>query len=98
MWMIYGANGYTGQLVAETAKARGLTPVLAGRSEESVRAIAQRLELPWRAFPLDKPDLAGASLVLHCAGPFSQTSRPMVDACLAGGAHYLDVTSEIEVF
>jgi len=98
MWMIYGANGYTGQLVAETAKARGLTPVLAGRSEESVRAIAQRLELPWRAFPLDKPDLAGASLVLHCAGPFSQTSRPMVDACLAAGAHYLDVTGEIDVF
>jgi short subunit dehydrogenase-like uncharacterized protein len=98
MWMIYGANGYTGQLVAETAKARGLPPVLAGRNAESVRAIAQRLEMPWRAFPLDKPDLAGASLVLHCAGPFSQTSRPMVDACLAAGAHYLDVTGEIDVF
>jgi short subunit dehydrogenase-like uncharacterized protein len=63
-----------------------------------VRAVAQRLEFPWRAFPLDKPDLAGASLVLHCAGPFSRTSRPMVDACLAAGAHYLDVTGEIDVF
>jgi short subunit dehydrogenase-like uncharacterized protein len=31
--MIYGANGYSGSLVAREAKARGLNPVLAGRSE-----------------------------------------------------------------
>jgi short subunit dehydrogenase-like uncharacterized protein len=98
MWMIYGANGYTGELVAEAAKARGLAPVLAGRSADKVRGVAQRLGLEWRAFDLEKADIAGASLVLHCAGPFSRTSRPMVDACLAAGAHYLDVTGEIDVF
>jgi short subunit dehydrogenase-like uncharacterized protein len=98
MWMIYGANGYTGQLVAEAGKARGLSPVLAGRGADGVRGVAERLGLSWRAFSLDKPDLAGISLVLHCAGPFSRTSRPMVDACLAAGAHYLDVTGEIDVF
>src|SRR6201999_320361 len=38
------------------------------------------------------------SLVLHCAGPFSATSKPMVDACLAAKAHYLDVTGEVSVF
>jgi short subunit dehydrogenase-like uncharacterized protein len=30
-WMIYGANGYTGHLVAVEARRRGLHPVLAGR-------------------------------------------------------------------
>jgi saccharopine dehydrogenase (NAD+, L-lysine-forming) len=38
------------------------------------------------------------ALVLHCAGPFSKTSKPMVDACLARGVHYLDITGEIAVF
>ena len=42
--------------------------------------------------------LAGVSAVLHCAGPFGRTSRPLADACLATGAHYLDITGEIGVF
>jgi saccharopine dehydrogenase (NAD+, L-lysine-forming) len=97
-WMIYGANGYTGQLIAELAKERGDAPLLAGRSEEKVRPLAEKLALPWRAFPLDRPDLRDVALVLHCAGPFSATSRPMVDACLQARAHYLDITGEIPVF
>jgi len=96
-WMIYGANGYTGQLVAEAASAAREHPVLAGRSEGPVRAIADRLGLPWRAFPLTEPRLEGIDLVLHCAGPFSATSQPMVDACLRGRAHYLDITGELDV-
>jgi short subunit dehydrogenase-like uncharacterized protein len=36
--------------------------------------------------------------VLHCAGPFSRTAQPMFQACLAAGAHYLDITGEIDVF
>jgi short subunit dehydrogenase-like uncharacterized protein len=27
-WMIYGANGYTGELIAREATARGLRPIL----------------------------------------------------------------------
>ena len=97
-WMIYGANGYTGQLVAEQAAARGEKPLLAGRSESKLRPLAEKLGLAFRAFPLERPDLRGVSLVLHCAGPFSQTSKPMADACIAAHAHYLDVTGEIDVF
>ena len=96
--MIYGANGYTGQLIAELARARGEQPVLAGRSPDKVRPLAEKLGLPWRAFALDAPALENITLVLHCAGPFSQTSRPMVDACIAAKAHYLDITGEISVF
>src|SRR5437763_343698 len=97
-FLVYGANGYTGQLIAELARERGERPILAGRSEDKVRPLAERLGLPWRAFDLDHPDLHDVQLVLHCAGPFSATSRPMVDACLAAGAHYLDITGEVEVF
>ncbi len=97
-WMIYGANGYTGQLIAQAARERGEAPILAGRSADRIGPLAQRLSLPFRAFPVEQPDLSDVALVLHCAGPFSATSRPMVEACLRAGAHYLDITGEIEVF
>ena len=102
-WMIYGANGYTGDLIAREAKARGLEPVLAGRRADAVRAVAEELGLPCRVFDLADPaavdeGLAGIGLVLHCAGPFSATSAPMIEGCLRAGAHYLDITGEIDVF
>ena len=51
-WMIYGATGYTGALLAEEAAARGHQPVLAGRSAEKVAALADRLGLPHAVFDL----------------------------------------------
>jgi short subunit dehydrogenase-like uncharacterized protein len=97
-WMIYGANGYTGELIAREAVRRGERPVLAGRNAERVEALARELGCEARVFDLDAIDLSGISLVLHCAGPFIHTSKPMVKACLAAGAHYLDITGEIAVF
>ena len=102
-WMIYGATGYTGELCARDAVGRGLKPVLAGRREEAVSRLAGELGLEYRVFSLDDADsvrkgLEGMQLVLHCAGPFSETSKPMVDACLSTGTHYLDITGEISVY
>lgn len=97
-WMIYGANGYTGELIAREAVRRGQHPILAGRNGERVHALARELGCEARVFDLDRIDLAGVSLVLHCAGPFIHTSKPMVKACLAAGVHYLDITGEIGVF
>jgi short subunit dehydrogenase-like uncharacterized protein len=103
MLLIYGSNGYTGALVARRAVERGLAPVLAGRDGAAVGALAAGLGLRQRTFGLEDPaaldaGLAGVRAVLHCAGPFSRTSRPMADACLRAGAHYLDITGEGEVF
>jgi len=102
MWMIYGANGYTGRLIAEEAVRRGMRPVLAGRHARRVEPLAAALGCPARVFSLDDPEqiarqLAGLRAVLHCAGPFSATARPMMDACLRSRAHYLDITGEIAV-
>jgi short subunit dehydrogenase-like uncharacterized protein len=102
-WIIYGANGYTGKLAAMESVRRGMRPVLAGRNEAAVAQLAGELSLEFRVFSLDDPDEArrgieGLELVLHCAGPFSVTSQPMISACLAQGVHYLDITGEISVF
>src|SRR5579884_2744275 len=101
-FLIYGANGFTGRLIAERAKERGLRPVVAGRSKAAIDEVAGRLGLPARVFDLESPGavaegVRGARLVLHCAGPYSKTSRPMVDACLKAGASYLDITGEVAV-
>ncbi len=102
-WMIYGATGYSGALIAEEAVRRGHHPLLAGRSEARLKPLAERLGLDYAAIRLDEGGrlaqrLKRARLVLHCAGPFSQTSAPMLRACLTAGAHYLDITGEIPVF
>jgi short subunit dehydrogenase-like uncharacterized protein len=51
-WMVYGANGYTGQLVARLAVERGERPVLAGRSPK-IAALAAELGLAHRIFDLE---------------------------------------------
>ena len=101
--LIYGANGYTGELAAREAVARGLEPILAGRNREALLALGTELGLTVRVFDLAdsasvRRGLEGIAAVLHCAGPFVITSRPMVQACLAAGCHYLDITGEIRVF
>jgi hypothetical protein len=45
-WMIYGANGYTGELIAREAKKRGANPVLAGRAATKIVKLATDLSLP----------------------------------------------------
>ena len=101
--MIYGANGYTGELIAREAVSRGMKPVLAGRTAAKVEPLAASLGLQARVFDLGNAaatarSVEGLRLVLHCAGPFSATAAPMMTACLVGHAHYLDITGEISVF
>ncbi|MCE9524205.1 MAG: saccharopine dehydrogenase NADP-binding domain-containing protein [Alphaproteobacteria bacterium] len=102
-FLIYGATGYTGKLTARAAKAQGLTPILAGRSAEKLKPLADELGLESRAFDLAETEKLDAALnevemVLHIAGPFSATSKPMADACLRTKTHYLDITGEVDVF
>jgi short subunit dehydrogenase-like uncharacterized protein len=101
-WLIYGANGFTGRLIAREAKRKNLRPILAGRRPAPIQAMAVELEFEWRSFDVNDPPrvadaLRGVDVVLNCAGPFASTSGPMLDACLASRTHYLDITGEIDV-
>lgn len=102
-FLIYGANGYTGELITRFAVERGMRPIVAGRSEAAIKALAEKHGLVHRVFSLDETEKLDAALnevamVLHCAGPFSLTSRQMGEACLRTGTHYTDITGEIAVF
>lgn len=101
--MIYGATGYTGQLVVEEAIRRGHRPIIAGRNPEKLEPIAEKYDLDYAAFRLDDERtiaeaIADVDIVYHAAGPFIHTAEPMIRAALATGTHYLDITGEIKVF
>src|SRR5436305_2492465 len=99
-WIIYGAAGTTGTLIAEEAIRRGHQPLLAGRSAESLASLGKRLGLPWMAVGLDEPSrlqraVSDGDAVLNAAGPFIATAPPLGEALLAAGTHYLALAGEI---
>ena len=101
--LLYGATGYTGQLVARRLAQEGVDVVLAGRDRDGVRRVAEPLGLAWASFDLSDADqveraLAEVDVVLHAAGPFERTAAPMLGACIRTGVHYLDLSGEWPVF
>ena len=104
--VLYGATGYTGALTAQAMVARGARPVLAGRDQSRLTALAARLgragdgaELETAVASAERPGslrgLIGAGDVLvSTAGPFMKVGRPVVAAAVDAGAVYLDSTGE----
>jgi len=102
-FLLYGANGYTGELIARYASEYNLQPILAGRREDVLKPLAAKLNYPYKAFDVnDTPALSAAlketKLVVNAAGPFQYTAKQIIDACLLTGAHYLDINGDISVF
>lgn len=104
-WVIYGSYGYTGRLISELAAdfEPKINVILSGRNEEKLKSQAEELGLKYNAADLADPLqmdnlLNDAELVIHCAGPFRNTWKDMLDACIRNRCHYLDITGEIEVF
>lgn len=102
-FLLYGANGYTGRLIARYARQYGLEPILAGRRDEVLRSMSDQLDMPYQVIDLDDPQrlqdvLKEIKAVLHAAGPFQYTAKQMVEACLQTGTHYLDINGDIAVF
>jgi short subunit dehydrogenase-like uncharacterized protein len=100
--LVYGSYGYTGSLIAREAVDRGLPVTLAGRNRGRLREQSNDLDRPFEAVSLDETDrldrvVGDHDAVLHCAGPFSETADPMIEACLAGRTDYLDITGEYGV-
>lgn len=97
--LIYGATGFTGRLVAQAMRTRGLSPVLCARGEDRLRTLATELSLSYLVADIEDravldSAVKGIGVVLNMAGPFSATARPLLEACLRAGAHYLDLSAE----
>ncbi|MFF5726576.1 saccharopine dehydrogenase NADP-binding domain-containing protein [[Kitasatospora] papulosa] len=81
---------------------RGFLPVLAGRDEEKLRALAEeRSGLDVGVASVDDPAsldraLTGVAAVVNSAGPFATTAAPLIEAALRAGSAYVDMAAEIE--
>jgi len=102
-FLLYGANGYSGELIARYASQYNLHPILAGRRMEAIEPFAAKYGLPYRIFDVNDTTalftaLKEVKVVMNAAGPFDQTARQIVEACLQTGTHYLDINGDISVF
>lgn len=59
MLLIYGANGYTGQLIVAECVRRGIRPIVAGRNADALRPLALRHDLEMRVAPLSQSHTPG---------------------------------------
>jgi short subunit dehydrogenase-like uncharacterized protein len=114
-FLLYGAYGYTGDLIARYSVPGphnpltdllgkfNLQPVLAGRREEPLKQLADKLALPYKVIDLNDEAVLVAALqevkvVLHAAGPYDFTAKQMIDGCLKTGTHYIDLNGDMDVF
>ena len=91
--MIYGAYGYSGELMVREARKQGIAPVVAGRMAEKLMPLANELGLEYRAFGINEANehLHGISVMLNCAGPFSATAEALVKGKRSGNSVLLEI-------
>jgi short subunit dehydrogenase-like uncharacterized protein len=97
--VLFGATGFTGRLVAERLAAQGASPLLAGRSEGSVRELAERLGLEWRVADALRQNsvfalLEPGDVLVSTVGPFVKWGEASVRAAIAAKGIYIDSTGE----
>lgn len=98
---LYGATGYTGRLIAHELDAQEATFAIAGRTEEKLVALADELESDPEVVvaSVDQPEDLRAlaergEVMISAAGPFEKLGPPVVEAALATGTHFVDITGE----
>ncbi len=105
--VVFGATGITGRGVAAylagRAETNGFSWAAAGRDPAKIATVLGELgvEAP-ETIQADVEDPASlramaerTRVVLDLVGPYSLYGRPVIEACIAGGANYADLTGEI---
>jgi short subunit dehydrogenase-like uncharacterized protein len=101
--LIYGAYGFTGEIISNLSKKSPFKTTLAGRDRHKINSLATDIGLPFLVFDLNNQSvirkmIRGFDLVIHAAGPYKYTAIPMVEACIAENVHYIDITGEWQIF
>lgn len=105
--VVFGSTGVTGRRVAaylaERAAETGASWAAAARDVAKLRRVLEEegVSAPETIVAdVDQPDslaamASRARVVLNLVGPYTLYGRPVIEACVAGGAHYVDLTGEI---
>ena len=98
--MLFGASGYTGGRVAAAMVARGLRPVLMGRDDAKLAALAERLggldttyaDVADRTSLMEQ--IRADDVLVSTVGPFHKLGWVAIRAAVDAGATYLDSAGE----
>jgi len=99
--VVFGASGYTGRLVVGSLLARGLRPLLAGRSAEALREMAGPHGLAYQTADVTRPStvrelVERGDVLVSTVGPFNRFGHAAAAAAADAGAHYVDSTGEVD--
>ena len=102
--VIYGANGFSGRLIAEYLREFNVPFIAAGRSLTRLRDVMQHVPgietadyecVETQGSVEDLTRLfSGAKVICNTAGPFIYNGPPVIEAALKAGCHYLDIGGE----
>lgn len=105
--VVFGATGVTGRQVAaylaRRAEGAGATWAAAARDPAKLERVLGEVGVAApQTIVADVGDPASlaamasrARVVLDLVGPYTRYGEPVIEACLAGGAHYADLTGEM---
>jgi short subunit dehydrogenase-like uncharacterized protein len=93
--VVFGATGFVGRLVAEYLDRLDVDVALAGRSRAKLEALG--IDRPLIVADADQPEVLARSarVVATTVGPYRKGGLKLVDACVAAGTAYCDLTGEI---
>jgi short subunit dehydrogenase-like uncharacterized protein len=96
---LLGATGFTGRLTASEFAARGIDVRLGARSRDRLAKVdgtehSERVTVDTTNARDLAGFMAGLDVVVSTVGPFTSLGRPVVDAAVAAGVHYVDSTGE----
>jgi len=101
MIAVFGGYGVFGSHVARSLAAAGLQVRIAGRDADRAQRFARELGADHEGIAADVNEPAScvralddARIAINCAGPFSAMSMALPEACLAAGAHYVDIADD----
>tara|TARA_Y200000002_G_scaffold383296_1_gene405017 strand:- start:16765 stop:17973 length:1209 start_codon:yes stop_codon:yes gene_type:complete len=106
--IIWGATGFTGQLVSEYINKKYSNTALkwgiAGRNKEKVLVIADRLNITKdRIFIADCNDIESlikltskTKVICTTVGPYAKLGTNLIEACIKTNTNYCDITGETQ--
>lgn len=102
--VVYGANGFSGRLVAEYLREYNVPFIAAGRSRKRLEEVMAKVpgietatfEITETAGSVEELTqlFTGSKVVCNTVGPFIYNGPRVIEAALAAGCHYLDISGE----
>jgi short subunit dehydrogenase-like uncharacterized protein len=102
--VVYGANGFSGRLIAEYLREYNVPFIAAGRNRARIQEVMQQVPgIETADYAIAEGGcsvdalaelFAGATVVCNTVGPLIYHGPKVIEACWKAGCHYIDISGE----